>query len=411
MTRPRTVRGHLLAAVTSCVLAAASLTAFGPGASLAAGKVNPIPPLTIRPALPANVEAACPWTPTAGHPACQALIRTDIAARRSLSRNTDPYGNGPTQLRSAYNLAGASASDGAGETVAIVDLADDPGAEADLAVYRAQYGLPACTSADHCFSKVNEDGQSGNYPAADEGWGEEISLDLDMVSAICPLCHILLVESAGNAGAAEDTAVRLGAKFISNSYGSLDVNEQDFNHPGVAITASTGDYGYAWILPPATFPEVTAVGGTSLLPASNARGWAEIAWSGGGSGCATGYTKPAWQADSGCSARTEADVAAVADPDAGGVAVYDSFGFGGWGVFGGTSAASPIVASVYALAGTPAAGSYPAKDPYEHPGSLYDIVAGTTSFSGCSPKYLCVAGAGYDGPTGLGTPDGVGAFR
>jgi len=210
-----------------------------------------------------------------------------------------------------------------------------------------------------------------------------------------------------------DTAVRLGARFVSNSYGDSSACEKHYNHPGVAITASTGDSGYAAIMPPAIFPEVTAVGGTSLLPASNARGWDEIVWNGGGSGCASGTTKPTWQHDSGCANRTVGDVAAIADPTAGGVAVYDTYGLKnpGWQTFGGTSVSSPIIASVYALAGTPRSGTYPAQYPYANRSALYDIVAGTNSFSGCNPRYLCVAGPGYDGPTGLGTPNGVAALR
>jgi subtilase family serine protease len=249
----------------------------------------------------------------------------------------------------------------------------------------------------------------------------EESLDLDMVSAICPRCHILLVEASTDAfvpadlPASVDEAVKLGAKFVSNSYGGPEGSYETsldhyYNHPGVVVTAASGDggYGVAW---PAASPFVTAVGGTSLLPAQNSRGWAEIAWSYGGSGCSFYESKPAWQDDGGCANRTVADVAADSDPDAGGVAIYDSYIFGGWLVAGGTSVASPLIASVYALAGTPRAGTYPARYPYANSGQLFDIVAGTNSFTGCSPaNYLCTAEPGYDGPTGLGTPDGPGAF-
>ena len=212
-------------------------------------------------------------------------------------------------------------------------------------------------------------------------------------------------------------AVKLGAKFVSNSYGAGEAAAETsldhfYDHPGVAITASSGDsgYGVSW---PAASPHVTAVGGTSLLPALNQRGWAEIAWSGAGAGCSQYEPKPSWQDDSGCPRRAVADVAAVADPDVSPVAVYDTYGLGpggGWLLVGGTSVASPIIASVYALAGTPKAGTYPARYPYANSGQLFDIVAGTNSFTGCSPTYLCTAGSGYDGPTGLGTPDGPGAF-
>jgi subtilase family serine protease len=392
----------------ACLLAAAALVApVTANASAAAGQ------------LPANVRAACAWPPTAAHAACLALVRTDIAGRIGVLSGTVPYGYGPADLQSAYKLATAAAADGRGQTVAIVDAYDDPNAESDLAVYRAQYKLPACTTANGCFAKVNESGRRGDYPLADPGWAVEISLVLDMVSAICPHCHILLVEATSSyitdLGSSVDEAVALGAKFASNSYGMPEQSVETafdgyYKHPGVAITAASGDYGYGTLWPSA-FRYVTAVGGTSLLPASNARGWDEIAWSYGGSGCSPYETKPSWQTDAGCASRTVADVAAIADPDADGVAVYDSYQTGGWLVVGGTSVASPIIASVYALAGTPQSGTYPAEYPYEHRGALFNIVAGTNSFTGCNPTYLCNAGPGYNGPTGLGTPDGVAAFR
>jgi len=369
--------------------------------------------------LPSNVKAACPWPPSADHAACLVLIRTDIASQAGIL-TAAPSGYGPGDLQAAYKLTQASAQDGSGETVALVDAFDDPHAASDLAVYRAQYGLPPCTTANGCFKKVNQLGQQGPYPAGDQGWAVEESLDIDMVSAICPHCHILLVEAdfasflPPDLPISVDEAVTLGAKFVSNSYGANEASEETsldhyYDHPGVAVTAASGDYGYGtgW---PAASPYVTAVGGTSLLRASNKRGWAEIAWSGAGSGCSLYETKPSWQHDSGCPRRTVADVAAVADPDAGGVAIYDTYGYGGWLVVGGTSVASPIIASVYALAGTPKAGTYPARYPYANSSQLFDIVAGTNSFTGCNPNYLCTAGPGYDGPTGLGTPDGPGAF-
>jgi subtilase family serine protease len=327
-----------------------------------------------------------------------------------------PTGYGPADLQSAYKLPSSTA--GSGQTVAIVDAYDDPNAESDLAVYRSQYGLPACTTANGCFKKVNQSGGTG-YPAADGGWSQEISLDLDMVSAVCPNCHILLVEansaSINDLGLSVNEAVALGANEVSNSYGGAQVfvdplYDPYYNHPGVAITASSGDGGYGVDFP-ASSPYVTAVGGTSLTKDGSARGWAETAWSGGGSGCSSYESKPSWQTDTGCSNRTVVDVSAVADPNTA-VAVYDSFaynGVSGWLEFGGTSVSSPIIAGVYALAGNAATvngGSYP----YSHTGNLNDIASGSNSSSGCSPAYLCTAGAGYDGPTGLGTPNGTGAF-
>jgi subtilase family serine protease len=329
-------------------------------------------------------------------------------------------GYGPSDLRGAYALP----SGGSGQTVAIVDAFGDTTAEADLNTYRSTYGLPACTTANDCFKKVNQSGVQGSYPSNNQGWALETQLDLEMVSAVCPSCEILLVEATSNTNAnlyaAEDTAARLGANVISNSYGGGEASSETsddahFNHPGVAITVSSGDSGYG-VEYPAASRYVTAVGGTTLNHATSSRGWAETAWSGSGSGCSAYEPKPAWQADSGCSRRTVADVSAVADPNTG-VAVYDSncnfigqlLGqcFSGWGVVGGTSASAPIVAGVYALAGNASSVNY-GSFPYSHTSSLFDVTSGNNG--SCSPAYLCTSGAGYDGPTGLGTPNGTGAF-
>jgi subtilase family serine protease len=294
-----------------------------------------------------------------------------------------------------------------------VDAYDDPNAESDLGVYRSQFGLSACTTANGCFGKVDQNGGT-NYPRGSGSWTQEISLDVDMVSAICPNCHILLVEATTNSFAnlstAVDTAARLGANAISNSYGgseySNEVNDQShYNHPGIAITASSGDSGYG-VQFPAASQYVTAVGGTSLTKASNTRGWSETAWSGAGSGCSAYIAKPSWQKDPGCSNRTVADVSADADPNTG-VSVYDTYHTSGWLVFGGTSVASPIIASVYALAGNAGSVTY-GSYPYSHTSSLFDVTSGSNG--SCGGSYLCTAGPGYDGPTGLGTPDGAGGF-
>ncbi|MEU4302478.1 putative Ig domain-containing protein [Kitasatospora aureofaciens] len=355
--------------------------------------------------------------------ACDALQRTDVVQPHAFSLNAvspdaTPSGFGPGDLQGAYRLP---ANGGAGQTVAIVDAMDDPNAESDLATYRTQYGQPACTTANGCFKKIDQNGGSG-YPASDTGWAGEISLDLDMVSAIAPNAHILLVEAnsatMADLGASANQAVAQGAKFVSNSYGGAEdstdtsSDSQYFNHPGVAITASSGDSGYGAQYP-AGSQYVIAVGGTSLTRDSSARGWSESVWGsssggqGAGSGCSAYDPKPSWQTDSGCANRTIADVSAVADP-ATGVAVYQTYGGSGWAVYGGTSASSPIIAAVYADAGTPGAGDVPAKCPYQHASSLNDVTSGANG--SCSPSYLCTAGAGYDGPTGLGTPNGLTAF-
>jgi hypothetical protein len=374
--------------------------------------------------------AQCAPATAPGSVTCLSLRRTDVRRRLGLMRgdasSSAPSGYGPDQLQLAYNLAAPAAWDGTGQTVAVVDAYDYPSAEADLAVYRSQYGLPPCTTANGCFRKVNENGATSPLPQAapaSNDWAAEEALDLDMVSAICPNCDILLVEAStatfADLGPAVNAAVAAGARYVSNSYAGYQdpvdskLDTYYYDHPGVVLTAASGDSGY-WVEYPAASPYVTAVGGTSLVPASNARGWSESAWStsareGAGSGCASFEPKPTWQADTGCKNRTVADVSADADP-ATGVAVYDSFNNeGGWNVFGGTSVATPIIASAYALAGTPAPGSNPASFPYLHPGSLNDVTTGQTA-TNCTPAYLCQAQAGYDGPTGLGTPNGVAAF-
>ncbi|MEU0190236.1 S53 family peptidase [Streptomyces afghaniensis] len=341
----------------------------------------------------------------------------------SAAEASSPSGYGPSDLQAAYGLTSAAASNGTGRTIAIVDAYDDPNAESDLAAYRSHYGLPACTTAGGCFKKVSQTGSSTALPTADSGWSGEISLDLDMASAICPNCHILLVEaksaSMANLGTAVNEAVSLGATYVSNSYGggesSSDATYDSayFNHPGVAITVSAGDSGYGAEYPAAS-KYVTAVGGTRLTTSSTTRGWTESVWrtsstEGTGSGCSAYDAKPAWQTDTGCAKRMIADVSAVADP-ATGVSVYDTYGADGqgWATYGGTSASAPIIASVYALAGTPSAGSYPAKFPYANTAALNDVTSGTNGT--CATSYFCTARTGYDGPTGWGTPNGVGAF-
>jgi hypothetical protein len=370
-----------------------------------------------------DYAAACA-TVVFGKAACMALVRTNVKAHMQAAAHPDaaPVGDGygPSNLQSAYVLPSSTA--GSGETVAVVDAYNDPNAAADLATYRSAWGLPACGSG--CFSVLNENGQTSPLPsnAGSNGWDVEESLDFDMVSAICPNCHIILVEanSASNSdlGTAVNAAVNAGAKFVSNSYGGSEsstdttYDSEYYNHPGVAVTASAGDDGYG-VEYPAASQYVTAVGGTSLSTASNSRGWNETVWgssSGGegtGSGCSTVDPKPSWQKDTGCTKRTNNDVSAVADPNTG-VAVYDSYSEGGWLEVGGTSASSPIIASVFALAGTPASGTYPSSYPYSHTSNLYDVTSG--SDGSCGGTYLCTAETGYDGPTGLGTPDGTAAF-
>ncbi|MFJ9633330.1 putative Ig domain-containing protein [Streptomyces sp. NPDC101175] len=361
-------------------------------------------------------------TAAPGHAACFAQRRTDIKQKLAAAVHADAAaavsGLSPANLHSAYALPSTG---GSGLTVAVVDAYNDPNAASDLATYRSNFGLSACTVASGCFKQVSQTGSTTSLPTNDSGWAGEEALDIDMVSAVCPNCNIILVEASSatdsDLGTAENEAVALGAKFVSNSWGGSESSSQTsedtsyFKHPGVAITVSSGDEAYGAEYP-ATSQYVTAVGGTALSTSSNTRGWTESVWKtssteGTGSGCSAYDAKPSWQTDTGCTKRMEADVSAVADP-ATGVAVYDTYGGSGWAVYGGTSASSPIIAGVYALAGTPGTSDYPAKYPYSHTSNLYDVTSGNNG--SCSTAYFCTAETGYDGPTGWGTPDGTAAF-
>ena len=354
-----------------------------------------------------RLTRACSSTTDQVH--CLSLVKIKNGVSANVST---PSGYNPVDLQGAYNLPSATA--GSGQTVAIVDAYNDPNAEADMNFYRSYFNIPACTTANKCFKKVNQSGGT-KYPKSDGGWSQEISLDLDMVSAICPNCHILLVEASSptfaNLGKAVNMAVKLGATEVSNSYGGSESSSETtyasyYKHPGVVITASAGDSGYGAQVP-AAYNTVTAVGGTSLTYSNGV--YSETAWSGTGSGCSAYISKPAWQHDTSCKHRTIADVSAVADPNTG-VSVYDSYayqGLKGWLVFGGTSVASPIIASVYALAGNAKSVTY-GSYPYTHSTSLNDVTSGSNG--SCGTSYLCNAKVGYDGPTGLGTPNGVNGF-
>jgi len=341
-----------------------------------------------------------------------------------------PAGYGPADLQAAYNLSSVSSASGAGQLVAVVDAFDDPNAEADLSVYRGEFALSSCTTADGCFLKVNQVGATSPLPGTDAsgGWEGEEALDLDMVSAICPNCSILLLEANSTSNldlyAAEDTAATTcGANVISNSwdgdeYSTEVLDEVHFNHAGVMITVASGDSGYGSAYP-ATSQYVTAVGGTSLVMSGSSR-VSESVWNdtygATGSGCSQYIAQPSWQTSLGsaytsvCANRINNDVSAIADPNTG-VAVYDSFhgtmSCPGWCVFGGTSAATPIIGAVYALAGN-GASLTSGSTSYAKLSSLFDITSGSNG--SCGGTYLCTAGAGFDGPTGNGTPNGTGAF-
>ncbi|MBV8079695.1 MAG: S53 family peptidase [Actinobacteria bacterium] len=350
---------------------------------------------------------------------CNAQVVTDDTGVPLASGSPLPGSLGPAQLHGAYALPTAPPT---AQTVAIVDAYDDPNISSDLATFDAAYGLPALTpgapgcSATGCFEKVNENGGLA-LPPADPSWAMEIALDVESVHEICETCSIVLVEASSatynDLATAENEAAALGANVITNSWGGGEWGgetsfDSAFDHPGVAITASAGDSGYG-VEYPAASPYVTAVGGTTLTLGSGNTYAGETAWSGSGSGCSTVEPKPSWQTDSGCTRRTVADVAADADPQSG-AAIYDSVsynGSSGWMEVGGTSLAAQIVGAVEALTGQ-AAQSSPAT-PYAHASLLHDVLSGNDGT--CAPSYLCTAGSGYDGPTGLGTPNGLGAFE
>jgi hypothetical protein len=327
-----------------------------------------------------------------------------------------PQPGTPLYLQEAYDLTALSASGGSGTTVGVVDAYNDPSAAADLAYYRTYYGLAACTVPSGCLRIVGEDGSSTLPSATSSGWQTEESLDLDAVSALCPSCRLLLVEANGpnwsDLEEAEASAVADGATIISNSWAgdgpiSMAPPTTFFSYPGVAILAATGDFGWdggddntAW---PAALPSVNAVGGTTLTAGDSARGFTETAWAGSGSGCSE-ETKPSYQTDTGCAGRSYADLSADADP-ASGLAVYDSAD-GGWSVWGGTSLSTPLTAAYYALVGEDA-GQGSAAWAYGHSTLLNDPSSGgNDSGPACTPLYICNAGSGYDGPTGIGSISG-----
>jgi hypothetical protein len=373
-------------------------------------------------------------------PECEVIVAPTEAGSGFEYEGAGPGGGfTPAELREAYGLPDHG---GAGVTVAIVDDVGDPEAEDGLAIYRERFGLPGCTEGNGCFRQVDEHGLPS---PRDEwsSWASEISLDLDMVSAACPECNILLVEGAGRAGRVEaiKTAVEMGAAVVTNSWNfgfekgnpadgagcsitacvtAAEEEEWDpkLSFPGVPILFSGGDYGYA-VRYPAVSPNVISVGGTSLFHEPEGdREWSEEVWSnpgydedesgrGTGSGCSRYEPKPTWETDDACPARIENDVAADADPRTP-VAVYSDW-WEEWRLVGGTSASTPFVAGVEAISSARArelgaAAFWQAGEA----GSFFDVTAGNDG--SCTPPaadaYWCTAGTGYDAPTGWGTPDG-----
>ncbi len=349
--------------------------------------------------------------------ACHAKVLVDNDTGKVAAASKPPAtALTPAQLRAAYGLAGLDATG----TVAVVDAYGYTNLESDLAVYRSQFGLAPCTKANKCLRVLDQNGGT-NLPRMNVGWAGETALDVDAVSAICPSCKILVVQaktaSVLDLGAAVNTAARQpGVVAISNSYGAGDLADSSYgsyyNHPGIAVTASTGDNGYKGGSFPASSANVVAIGGTSLLMNGLTR-VSESAWSGAGSGCSTVNTALAVAAPfgTGCAKRAIADVSAAADPSHGGMAVYypTTTRSSTWAQVGGTSESAPIIAAVFALAGGVPAGVQANTLPYGNAGALRDIVTGSNA-SSCPTTQWCTARAGWDGPTGLGVPNGLGGF-
>jgi subtilase family serine protease len=391
-------------------IVAVALLALSPAVASAA------PPLQSQ-------RPVCPGPAAVDFARCHAHVVTD--AHGAPQSASTPKGYGPAQFRGAYGLPATAATS---QTIAIVDAYDDPNIASDLNAYSAQYGLPPCNSANPCFQKVNQEGKTGPYPQANSGWALEIALDVEVAHAVCPNCKILLVEansaSLANLATAVNTAASLKANEISNSYGgsefSGEASDSAYNHPGIAVTVASGDNGYGSFGYPAASPYVVAVGGTTLNLGSGNTWGSETVWSGTGSGCSSYLPAQPWQTSypnwatlTGCGTkRGVADVAADANPSTG-AAVYDTVkyqGRSGWFQVGGTSLSSPLIAGVYALAGGVSALSPGASGLYGHLGDstiLHDVTSGS---NGSCSTIMCKGVAGYDGPTGVGTPIGTGAF-
>lgn len=358
---------------------------------------------------------------------CHALVMTK-GISPFCSPSSGSCGWRPVDLQTRYNLT-PSLGKGSGTVVALIELGDLPNAQSDLATYRSTFGLGTAT-----FSKYNEQGKQSNYPESCEDfeWCIETDLDIEMVSASCPLCTIYLIEG-GNCGGvvcglenAEATAVKLGAKILSNSWGCSSFNYGEncgdpnfpnyFNTPGVAYLASSGDSGYPEIEWPAALANVLAVGGTQLALSGST--YSESAWDGAGAGCATTTPKPKWQHDPDCTGKTISDISAEAGCSPG-VAEYIGT-YGGWLGICGTSVAAPLTAGIVGLVNNPGHFLHGGKSFWDlskkkRHADLHGIHSGSDGNCG---DYLCEAGLkkkhggykDYSGPTGWGSPNGIGAY-
>jgi hypothetical protein len=418
VTAPST--GAAVAAATARAAPAGAGAAGGPaGAGAGAAPAGLVPGAAPRP--DGEVRPECGAART-GQAQCFVLYSPRrVVGRAAAAAGSILPGWGARQLEQAYRLpAGRQAR----QTVAVSIAFDTPGLEQFLAVYRRQFGLPPCTSANGCFRKVNQRGQASPLPPSGvfTGWDLEATLDVSMISAACPHCRILVVEAStaavGDLAATDATAARLGAQVISNSYGTAETGfstsfARDYEHRGHTFVVSSGDSGFGPAFFPADLANVTAVGGTSLSRARDARGWSEQVWNSSGgsaasSACSAYMTRALWQHGAACSMRTTADVSAVAVN----VAEFEPT-YGGWLSIAGTSVSAPLIAGIYGLAGN--AATIPPGYAYRHAAALFDVTTGNNDPAGtggasCDFDYLCTARKGYDAPTGLGTPDGLGAF-
>jgi hypothetical protein len=416
------------AAVTACAAILAGLSA-GP-ASAAGHPASPATSTALAAAATGTATATASIRPpcTVARPRtqqCFLAYRPQTAVNRAIAMGrrgpaSHPKGWSPQALESAYRLPTARQSD---ETVAVSIAYNTPHLGRFLSTYRKHYGLPPCTAASGCFRQVNQLGHASPLPTSGKntGWDLEATLDVSMISAACPSCHIVVVE-ANNPGdtslaRTDGAAARLGAQVISNSYGGRENgfalgHRQAYIHPGHTIVASAGDLGFTAASFPADLASVVSVGGTTLTRSPSPRGWRERTWNdpigAGGSGCSAYVRKPSWQHDRHCPGRTVADVSAVAAN----VPIFEGT-YGGWVTVEGTSISAPLIAGIYGLAGN--GGRAGPRDLYQHVGSLFDVTRGNNAFFSsarvsCGDDYLCVARKGYDAPTGLGTPDGIGAF-
>jgi len=350
---------------------------------------------------------------------CKSYVRVDENNR--IKPFAKPSGFGPADLASAYKL---NASITSTATIAIVDAFHYANAESDLATYRSTFGLPPCTVASGCLKIVNQNGATSPLPAAPpagDDWNLEAALDLDMASAACPTCKLVLVEAQDDTSnglfIAQNAAAALaGVVSISNSWGGpssssdSSLDSQFFTHTqSVNVFVSSGDSGNTGSTGdfPSTSAHVFAVGGTHLVKSSTTRGWTETAWSGAGSTCSTRIAEPSFQIGTvptaACTMRAASDISAVADPNTG-LAVFNA-NDGGFIVVGGTSASCPFIAAIFAryIIPPPGGGNDP-EFPYFNQAEFFDITSGS---NGRCASALCRAGTGWDGPTGIGSPNGA----